>query len=403
MYGAGRIEKHGNWFTLRYWLPTDSDGMRRHARARICPTNPRDPAYLPVGARRQRAHEILTEVSKKTVTVQQTANGPTFEQQWLTFIHDAEHRAREPVKPKTATTWRSCANKWLIPELGRMPLALVDNATVKPLIAKMRAAGLGAKSQVNALALVKLLVASLVDDQGNQVHPRSWNHQFLDLPIVKRQRRPQFSEQDVTNILKSSAEPYRTLYMVLAASGLRIGEALALKRNDVGGKGRHLLIAKSIWNGKLQQPKTEAARRIVDLCEPVAERFWRYLEANHIRGFIFPSGTGQPLQDNNILRRHLHPLLRSLKISQAGFHGFRRHRITWLRKQHVVEDLIRHWAGHSPRNVTDRYADVTIDLDFRLQNVDAAGVGFELPAQDVPNVPKKRRSKSAGKRKQVSD
>jgi hypothetical protein len=37
-----------------------------------------------------------------------------------------------------------------------------------------------------------MVVASVTDDDGNQVYPRKWNHEFIDMPIVEQseQNRP---------------------------------------------------------------------------------------------------------------------------------------------------------------------------------------------------------------------
>ena len=67
---------------------------------------------------------------------------------------------------------------------------------------------------------------------------------------------------------------------------------------------------------------------------------------------------------------------------KAGFHGFRRFRVTWLRKQNTPEDLLRFWIGHGDRTVTDRYAKLREDVDFRKTVAARVGIGFNL--QTIP-------------------
>ena len=73
--------------------------------------------------------------------------------------------------------WQTCVNKWLNPNLGDSPLSSVNNASVKTLVAKMHEAGLSPKSIMNYIGLVKLVVASALDNNGEQLFPRKWNHQ----------------------------------------------------------------------------------------------------------------------------------------------------------------------------------------------------------------------------------
>lgn len=48
-------------------------------------------------------------------------------------------------------------------------------------------------------------------------------------------------------------------------------------------------------------------------------------------GFLFHNRKGDFLSQTNLLRRGLHPALEKLKRHKAGFHAFRRYRLTWLR------------------------------------------------------------------------
>jgi hypothetical protein len=109
----------------------------------------------------------------------------------------------------------------------------VSNVAVRELVEKMSDAGLAAKSVVNYVQVVKLVVASVVDSEGEQVYPRKWNHDFIQLPIVDKEKqwRPTVTEADLGNILSGVTQTKCSLlFALLAGTGLRIGEALALDR-----------------------------------------------------------------------------------------------------------------------------------------------------------------------------
>ena len=80
-----------------------------------------------------------------------------------------------------------------------------------------------------------MVVALAVDNEGEQLHPRKWNHEFIDLPLVTEQRRPTFSAEEVAKIVSAAEGQLRVLYSLLAGTGLRIGEVLALEVRDVTG------------------------------------------------------------------------------------------------------------------------------------------------------------------------
>jgi len=76
-----------------------------------------------------------------------------------------------------------------------------------------------------------MVVASAQDDNGRQLHPREWNHDFIDLPVVKpnEQNTPTLESEQVSEVISKAEGRYKVLYALLAGSGLRIGEALAIE------------------------------------------------------------------------------------------------------------------------------------------------------------------------------
>ena len=220
--------------------------------------------------------------------------------------------------------------------------------------------------------VVKLVVASAVNDEGEQVYPRTWNHDFIQLPVVRKdkQHRPSVTDADLKEILLSTTKrKYVMLFSLLAVTGLRIGEALALRSSDFGPDCRILQVRRSIWRGQEQEPKTSNAMRIIDIPEVLASKLRDYVVS--IDGLLFATADGKPLQQRNVLR-----VLHVRK--HVGFHAFRRFRLTWLRKNGVPKDLERFWMGHAPVEVGDLYSKLKDDVAFRQDWAERVGLGFEL-------------------------
>ena len=85
----------------------------------------------------------------------------------------------------------------------------------------------------------------------------------------------------------------------------------------------------------------------------------------------------------NILKRSLHPILKELQRDKAGFHSFRRYRVTHLRKNRGPEDVLRFWIGHADKTVTDGYSKVRDDVAFRQLCATNVGLGFVLPIESL--------------------
>jgi integrase len=237
---------------------------------------------------------------------------------------------------------------------------------------KMSEAGLSAKTIVNYVQAAKLVVASAVNDEGEQVYPRSWNHDFIQLPVVRKdkQHRPTVTDADLKEILSNTKkQKHVMLFSLLAATGLRIGEALALRSTDFGPDCRVLHVRRSVWRGQEQEPKTSNAVRVVDIPEVLAVKLREFVASTN--GYLFATAKGHLLQQRNVLRI-LH------RVKPLGFHAFRRFRLTWLRKNSVPKDLERYWMGHEPEEVGDLYSKLKDDVSFHQEWAERAGLRFEL-------------------------
>lgn len=156
-------------------------------------------------------------------------HGKTFRQQAEWWLNHVQTRKRKPIKPATAAGFESYLNKWLRPNLGDLPVSSVNNLAVRGLVTKMTDAGMSAKMVNNVVQVVKMVVASAVNENGKRVHPRTWNHEFIDLPEVKNQRQPTFIGAVMEAIAGGSKGREQMLFVLLGATGMRIGEALGLE------------------------------------------------------------------------------------------------------------------------------------------------------------------------------
>jgi len=305
----------------------------------------------------------------------------TFEAQAKLFLEESMNRKRNPVKPATYATWQYALAKWMYPHFKDAQLATVTNASVRSFVEKLYRAGLSAQTINNYVGIVKLIVASAIDENGEPEFPRKWNSTYIDLPVISMQRRPAFTIEAMSSIVQAATGREKMLYALLSGSGLRIGEALGLEAKHVSPDGKIISVEQSVFAGKIQTPKTRAAYRQVDLCNELAGLLREFIGKRS--GLVFVNSQGNPLTQTNILRRKLHPLLKQLKVEKQGFHGTRRLRLTWLRKNHTPDDLIRLWLGHSSSAIGDRYSKLSEDLVFRQEVAEKVGLGFVVNKQLV--------------------
>ncbi len=101
-------------------------------------------------------------------------------------------RRRRPLKPATLYGWQHCLDRWILPNLGNKLVSEVGNGALRQFVEILTAARLAPKTIVNVVTVAKFVVASAVDEEGDQIHPRVWNYEFIQLPLVikEKQKRP---------------------------------------------------------------------------------------------------------------------------------------------------------------------------------------------------------------------
>jgi integrase len=128
---------------------------------------------------------------------------------------------------------------------------------------------------------------------------------------------------------------------------LRGGELAGLKLTDIDGE--RLNVARSVWHGKEQSPKTNNAIRTLALSPQLVTLLWEQIARQRAKGsdYLFSASTGRPLDMNVYRRRKMVVLLRSLGIPQAGFHAFRHFNVALLDALRVPLKTIQERIGHA--------------------------------------------------------
>ena len=227
--------------------------------------------------------------------------------------------------------------------------------------------------------VVKAVVASAIDENGEEVFPRSWNEDYIDAPLIGEQRQPSFDPEKMKAVIVSTGGQFRMLYHLLAGCGpLRAGEALGLDVSNVSEDRRTLRICQKAKRGKIQPYlKTAAGEREVDLCTDLSNALREFIGSRRT-GLLFATASGRQLLQSNTLQDSLHPILKKFKLPKAGFNCFRRFRLTHVAKSECPEFLRHFWSGHAQKHVSERYIKLLGDRDFRLQWADKIGTGFTL-------------------------
>jgi len=372
-----------------------------HVRERICPIS--GPGLLSKSERKRKAREIIQASGAdsaeyfKEVVKQDT--GVTFREQSEIWLQHSLSRKRKPIRATSAEDIQRALDKWILPELGDLPLSeTAKYPPMKRLVAKMNGGQLSPKTVNTYFRIAAAVVESAEDEVGNPLYPRKWNPEKLDLPIVdpKEQRRPTIDEKTMTFLASCRKPNERMLFILCGATGMRIGEILGLEIDKHFADDFTTILVRQQAKGSTltSDVNTNNAIRDIDVHPEVANLIREFVGTRKA-GLLFGSQNGKPLSKSNIRNRILYPILEAMGVDKGGAHVFRRFRATWLRKQKTPEDLIRLWLGHGGATITDLYVNIEKEKAWRKKEAERVGVGFTLPTSVVPNVPKLRQTNAA--------
>jgi integrase len=143
------------------------------------------------------------------------------------------------------------------------------------------------------------------------------------------------------------------LVKLLALTGLRISEAVALQWGDVNWQAQTVRVQRRWYRGNLDPPKTKASLRprwIGPVVSDLRER------QNAQEDYIFAGCDGQPLDERETLRTKLRPALRSLGLPVGtGWHCFRRLHYSLLQQVGASGLEAAKLVGHVSTAVTEKY------------------------------------------------
>jgi len=144
------------------------------------------------------------------------------------------------------------------------------------------------------------------------------------------------------SLVEKLEEPYATLVLFLAATGVRIGEAIAVKWLDFSDNA--VRVSRRIYDGEVDSVKSLKSVRTLPLDPQLVCRIEKS-GAGH--EWVFRSRTGTSLNPGNVLKRHVRPAADSLGFTIGGWHDFRHTLSTELRRTGVHPKVVSDILGHS--------------------------------------------------------
>ena len=173
----------------------------------------------------------------------------------------------------------------------------------------------------------------------------------------EKERAP-IAVENVKALIEKLLEPSRSIAALLAMTGLRIGELLALRWQDVDLANGFLSVNQSVHEGHFDDPKSKRSKRRVPL-GPQSVAILRSIPRRSISrkdadpsALIFAARNGAPLSRRNLLNRQLKPACKTLGFTGVNWHWLRHANTTLLDSVGAPLGTVQALLGHSSSEIT---------------------------------------------------
>jgi integrase len=285
------------------------------------------------------------------------------------------------VRPKTFDSYEWLVRKHIAPALGRVKLKTLTSAHIQGFYRSKLEAGLSPRT-VQYLHVV--LHRALKQALRWGLVPRNVS-EAVDPPKVRREEiRPLSSDQARRLLEAASGDRFEALYALAIHCGLRQGELLGLRWEDVDLEAGTLHVRRTLNlakdGPKFTAPKTAKSRRQIRLTAGAVAALRRhhdrqFEESTRLTGLwqdyglVFATTIGTPINPRNLTSRSFKPLLKRAGLPDIRFHDLRHTCATLLLKRSVHPKLVQELLGHATIAVTlDTYSHLVPGMGDQAAN-----------------------------------
>ncbi len=339
-------ERNGAW-----WIFIDHHGQRKARRIGTGASGKK--------AAQQVAQQIQARFSLGQTAFDQQTAGVTLEAFAETFLHRIEHTR----KPSTHEGYQQTLTHNILPALGKLDLHLVTREKVKALAMAGLQKGQSPKTVQNTIRCLSSLLSHAVEDGLLAVNPAFKPGKFLPRISARRGINP-LTRAEISTLLdtaKTKAARYYPLFLCAARTGLRMGELLGLRWEDLDFHNRLIQVSRNYTHWTLTTPKSGENRKVdmsLELTQVLKDlEIDRQLEKvtrewKNLPPWVFCNEHGGLLNPNHVRDRFFYGLLKKAGLRRVRFHDLRHSFASLLLQQGESPVYVKEQLGHSSIQIT---------------------------------------------------
>jgi len=169
---------------------------------------------------------------------------------------------------------------------------------------------------------------------------------------VKKKQMP-FTLDEIDLILSNTSSHIRNFLGISFFTGMRSGEVLALKWEDIDFTTDTISVNKTIAAGVVNAPKTQSSIRDIEMLDMAKEFFKaQRLETGLKDGYIFLTRKGVVYGSNTYFYGHFQKTLTKLKLDRRSLHNTRHTFASIMLNNNIDPMWVSNMLGHDNLNIT---------------------------------------------------
>jgi len=270
------------------------------------------------------------------------------------------------LKQSTRAGYRGIIDLHILPYFKSYEMSEVDSRVVGTWQNWLRSRT-GQGRALNTATLLSTIFESAVRDDVIPANPM----RAVKRPVVDRKEAHFLTPIELVHLANRFPDQYRAFVFVGGFMGLRIGETLALKPEDLNFGTNTLDVVRTVTRGEagwtLGPPKTRASKRNLVMPSKVANLMREHVTEFNPKRWLFPNSGGGMMSPGNFRDRVFRPAADEAGLLPLVPHDLRHTAVSLWIKSGANPKEVAARAGHSSvSEVLDRYGHLYDAADREL-------------------------------------
>ena len=270
-------------------------------------------------------------------------------------------------KQSTLRDYQDILRIHVLPIFGELKLTDINKGMIKDFLMEKVNSGYAVSTVTHMKDVVSGVLGKAVDNEIIPANPALSLKKIMKRKDHRTTMDPLTADELKTllDTVRNNYEKHYPLFLLLARTGMRIGEALALQWGDIDFKGRFISVNKSLVRGRISTPKSGKARR-VDMSRQLTDALKYHKLESKKKGlalglggtpeYVFTDRRGGPIDKDNWRRRVFNKALDKAGLRKIRIHDIR-HGYATMRifQGHNIADVSKQLGHHSVKLTLDTY------------------------------------------------